>query len=112
MSSLYVRQCQYRRVASAPSGTLARPWPKFSPQAKVDGHAGDMKLLALTAILFRAGSVLCQFPFANQNLAGNLPIPKPTDKPDIWNKLFVVSSALSWFQRFHSSYLTMIEKLP
>ena len=58
----------------------------------MDGADQDMKLLAVTVILFRAESVLCQFPFANQNLAGNIPIigPKLTNKPDIWNKLFVV----------------------
>ena len=55
-----------------------------------------MTLLAAAAVsvlLFEAGSVFCQFPFGNQNLAGNLPIPKPTSKPDLWNKLFVVSKS-------------------
>ena len=74
-----------------------------------------MKLLAVTVMLFRAGAVLCQFPFANQNLAGNLPvpIPKPTDKQDIWNKLFVVRKDHSLVipQRFHSR-LIILEDLP
>ena len=50
---------------------------------------------AVSVFLFEAGSVFCQFPFpfANQNLAGNLPIPKPTSKPDLWHKLLVVSSS-------------------
>ena len=63
-----------------------------------------MKLLAVAVIsLFRAGGVLCQFPFANQNLAGNIPIigPKLTNKPDIWNKLFVVRINSVSFHRFH-----------
>ena len=69
----------------------------FSLRSKVDRATwNDMKLLAVTVILFRANSVLCQFPFANQNLAGNLPIPKPkpTSGQDWVNKLFVVRTIL------------------
>ena len=53
-----------------------------------------MKLLALTTVmLLRAGGALCQFPFANQNLAGNIPVvgPKLATK-NLWEKLFVVST--------------------
>ena len=53
-----------------------------------------MKLLALTTVmLLRAGGALCQFPFANQNLAGNIPVvgPKLATR-NLWEKLFVVST--------------------